>query len=268
MGLALWSRRLRRAATSAALWRGVAGIGLFFVLWEAASLMKLPFLRHVPAPHIVLESVLQTIQTSAYWSAVLISAKRVAIGYLIGVVLGVPIGLAFGVSRLFKNTFFPVFETLRPIPPLAWVPLSILVWPTMEMTVISVIFLGSFFTVVINVLGGVETLDIRYVRAAVSMGASPWQVFWRVIVPASSPSIFIGAAIAMGLTWEIVVAAEMVSSIGSGQTGLGATMWQAYVGGVIPLIITAMISIGLAGLLFSALIWQIGAYATRWRRVA
>jgi NitT/TauT family transport system permease protein len=74
-------------------------------------------------------------------------------------------------------------------------------------------------------------------------------------------------AIAMGLTWEIVVAAEMVSSIGSGQTGLGAMMWQAYVGGVIPLIITAMISIGLAGLIFSALIWQIGALATRWRRL-
>jgi NitT/TauT family transport system permease protein len=92
-------------------------------------------------------------------------------------------------------------------------------------------------------------------------------VFRKVVVPATSPSIFTGAAIAMGLTWEIVVAAEMVSSIGSGQTGLGAMMWQAYVGGVIPLIITAMISIGLAGLLFSALIWQIGAYATRWRRL-
>lgn len=267
MRIATWGGRLRRIALSVALWRGVAGIALFFALWEAASLVKLPFLRFVPPPHVVLESVVQTIQTSAYWSAVYISAKRVAIGYVIGVVLGVPIGLAFGVSRIFKDTFFPVFETLRPIPPLAWVPLSILFWPNIELTVVSIIFLGSFFTVVINVIGGVETLDIRYLRAAVSMGATPWQVFWKVVVPATSPSIFTGAAIAMGLTWEIVVAAEMVSSIGSGQTGLGATMWQAYVGGVIPLIITAMISIGLAGLLFSALIWQIGAYATRWRQV-
>jgi NitT/TauT family transport system permease protein len=249
------------------LWRGVGGIALFFLLWEAASFLKLPFLRFVPPPHVLFESVVETVQTSAYWSAVYISAKRVTIGYVIGVVLGVPIGLAFGVSRLFKNTFFPVFETLRPIPPLAWVPLSILFWPTVEQTVVSVIFLGSFFTVVINVLGGVETLDIRYLRAALSMGATHWQVFWKVVVPATGPSIFIGMAIAMGLTWEIVVAAEMVSSLGFGQTGLGATMWQAYVGGVIPLIITAMISIGLAGLLFSALIWQIGSYATRWRRV-
>jgi NitT/TauT family transport system permease protein len=252
---------------SGALWRGVGGIALFFVLWEAASLVKLPFLRFVPAPHIVLESVVDTIQTSAYWSAVYISAKRVAVGYLAGVVLGVPIGLAFGVSRAFRDIFFPVFETLRPIPPLAWVPLSILFWPTIELTVVSVIFLGSFFTVVINVQGGVETLDVRYLRAALSMGANRWQVFWKVVVPATSPSIFTGMAIAMGLTWEIVVAAEMVSSIGAGQIGLGATMWQAYVGGVIPLIITAMISIGLAGLLFSALIWQIGGYATRWRRL-
>ena len=256
-----------RVIFSTALWRGVGGIAIFVALWEAASLLKLPFLRFVPAPHLLFASVLETIQTPAYWTAVYISAKRVTIGYLIGVALGVPLGLAFGVSRAFKNVFFPVFETLRPIPPLAWVPLSILLWPTMEQTVISVIFLGSFFTVVINVLGGVETVDIRYVRAALSMGATRWQVFWRVVVPATSPSIFIGMAIAMGLTWEIVVAAEMVSSIGSGQTGLGAMMWQAYVGGVIPLIITAMVSIGLAGLLFSALIWQIGGFATRWRRL-
>lgn len=261
-----WARRLGRLLLSSALWRGAGGIALFITLWEVASLLKLPFLRLVPPPHIVFENVIETVQTSAYWSAVFISAKRVAIGYIIGVVLGVPIGLAFGVSRLFKDTFFPVFETLRPIPPLAWVPLSILVWPTVEQTVISIIFLGSFFTVVINVLGGVETLDIRYLRAALSMGATRWQVFWRVVVPATAPSIFTGMAIAIGLTWEIVVAAEMVSSIGSGQTGLGAMMWQAYVGGLIPLIITAMISIGLAGLAFTALIWRIGSYATRWRR--
>ena len=267
MRLASLTGRLRRVALSTALWRGIGGIALFIALWEAASLVKLPFLRFVPAPHVVFTNVVDTIQTAAYWSAVYISAKRVAIGYIIGVVLGVPIGLAFGLGRTFKNLFFPVFETLRPIPPLAWVPLSILFWPTMEQTVISVIFLGSFFTVVINVLGGVETIDIRYVRAALSMGATRWQVFWRVVVPGTSPSIFTGMAVAMGLTWEIVVAAEMVSSIGSGQTGLGAMMWQAYVGGVIPLIITAMISIGLAGLVFSALIWQIGAFATRWRRL-
>ena len=261
-----WRRQLGRLVLSTRLWRGVGGIALFIALWEAASLLKFPFLRLVPPPHVVFQNLVETVQNPAYWSAVMISARRVAIGYIIGVVLGVPIGLAFGVSRLFKDTFFPVFETLRPIPPLAWVPLSILVWPTVEQTVVSIIFLGSFFTVVINVLGGVETLDIRYLRAALSMGATRWQVFWRVVVPATTPSIFMGMAIAIGLTWEIVVAAEMVSSIGFGQTGLGAMMWQAYVGGLIPLIITAMISIGLAGLAFTALIWRIGSYATRWRR--
>ena len=213
-----------RIVRSTALWRGMGGIALFIALWEAASLLRVPFLRFIPPPHVLFGSVLETIQTSAYWSAVYISAKRVMIGYFIGVGLGVPLGLAFGVSRSFKDIFFPVFETLRPIPPLAWVPLSILLWPTMEQTVISVIFLGSFFTVVINVLGGVETVDVRYVRAALSMGASRRQVFWRVILPATSPSIFTGMAVAMGLTWEIVVAAEMISSIGSGQTGLGAMM--------------------------------------------
>ena len=120
-----------RAVFSTALWRGVGGIAIFVALWEAASLLKLPFLRFVPAPHLLFGSVLETVQTPAYWTAVYISAKRVMIGYVIGVALGVPLGLAFGVSRAFKDLLFPVFETLRPIPPLAWVPLSILLWPTM-----------------------------------------------------------------------------------------------------------------------------------------
>jgi NitT/TauT family transport system permease protein len=229
--------------------------------------LYLPWIGAVPAPTEVLHAWLKVIHDPGYWQSWYMSLFRVMSGFVAAMIIGIPFGLLLAVSRSAYGIGFPVFEVLRPIPPLAWVPLSILLWPTMEQTVISVIFLGSYFTVVINVLGGVETIDIRYVRAALSMGATRWQVFWKVVLPATSPSIFTGMAIAMGLTWEIVVAAEMVSSIGSGQTGLGAMMWQAYVGGVIPLIITAMVSIGLAGLLFSALIWQIGAFATRWRRV-
>jgi NitT/TauT family transport system permease protein len=233
------------------------------VAWQVAGALGLPMLRLVPTPLEVLGELIAAAGTRQYWLSWYVSGSRVLLGYAIGVGLGVPLGLAMGMSRIFQGTAFPVFEVLRPIPPLAWVPLSILFWPTMEQTVVSIIFLGAFFTVVINVLGGVEAIDVSYRRAALSMGARPWHLFWKIVLPATAPSIVTGMAVGMGLTWEIVVAAEMIASI---QAGLGFMMWQAYVGGTIPLIIVSMISIGLAGLVSSSLIWGLGRWLTPWQR--
>ncbi len=245
------------------MWQGLAGIALFLGLWQLGSALRLPMLRHVPTPLEVLVQLASAVQSSQYWLSWYVSGRRVFLGYAIGVGLGVPLGLAMGMSRTFHDTSFPVLEVLRPIPPLAWVPLSILFWPTMEQTIVSIIFLGAFFTVVLNVLGGVEAIDENYRRAALSMGARPWHLFWRIVLPATAPSIFTGMAVGMGLTWEIVVAAEMIASI---QAGLGFMMWQAYIGGNIALIIVAMVSIGLAGLVSSSLIWLAGRRLTPWLR--
>jgi len=245
------------------VWQGVAGIAVALATWQVASALRLPMFAFVPTPVEIGAKLLEVARTRQYWESWYVSGSRVLLGYAIGVALGVPLGLALGMSRTFHGIAFPVLEILRPIPPLAWIPLSILFWPTIEQTVVSIIFLGSFFTVVLNVLGGVEAIDVNYRRAAISMGARPWHIFWRVVLPATAPSIFTGMAVGMGLTWEIVVAAEMVASI---QAGLGFMMWQAYVGGSIALIIVAMISIGLAGLVCSSAIWALGRRATPWRR--
>ncbi|PYM94524.1 MAG: ABC transporter permease [Candidatus Rokuibacteriota bacterium] len=257
------ARRLGQLARSAAVWQGLAGIALFLALWQIGTWLRLPMLRHVPSPLDVLVQFATVVQSRQYWLSWYVSGQRVFLGYAIGVLLGVPLGLAMGMSRIFHGVSFPLVEVLRPIPPLAWVPLSILFWPTMEQTIVSIIFLGAFFTVVLNVLGGVEAIDVSYQRAALSMGARPWHLFWRIVLPATAPSIFTGMAVGMGLTWEIVVAAEMIASI---QAGLGFMMWQAYVGGNIALIIVSMASIGLAGLLSSTLIWALGRRLTPWLR--
>ena len=250
-------------ARRTAVWQGLAGIAIFLALWYLGSLVRLPMLRHVPSPLDVLVQLVTVMQSRQYWLSWYVSGQRVFLGYTIGVLLAVPLGLAMGMSRVFHGVSFPVLEVLRPIPPLAWVPLAILFWPTMEQTMISIIFLGAFFTVVLNVIGGVEAIDVSYRRAALSMGARPWHLFWRIVLPATAPSIFTGMAVGMGLTWEIVVAAEMIASI---QAGLGFMMWQAYVGGNIALIIVSMVSIGLAGLLSSTAIWALGRRLTPWLR--
>jgi NitT/TauT family transport system permease protein len=257
------SRRMRRLMTSQELWQGLGGLLIAIALWQVAGLLKLPMFRFIPTPWEILKDLVEAAKTQQYWVSWYVSGRRVFLGYAIGVGIAIPLGLAMGMSRTFHGIAFPVVEVIRPIPPLAWVPLSILFWPTMEQTVVSILFLGAFFSVLINILGGVEAIELSYLRAAHSLGARPWHIFWKVVLPASVPSIFTGMAVGMGLSWEIVVAAEMIASI---QAGLGFMMWQAYVGGLIPRIIVAMISIGLAGLVCSSIIWAIGRRATPWRR--
>jgi NitT/TauT family transport system permease protein len=166
-------------------------------------------------------------------------------------------------SRLTHDLTFPILEILRPIPPLAWVPAAIIFWPTTESSIAFVIFLGAFFTVVLNVLGGARNIDARYVRAALSLGSRRSDIFWKIVLPATLPSIFTGMAVGMGITWEVVVAAEMIA----GKSGLGYFTWASYVGGNYPQIIIGMVSIGIAGYLSSGLIRGVGKLLAPWQRL-
>jgi NitT/TauT family transport system permease protein len=189
-------------------------------------------------------------------------------GFIAAMIIGIPFGLMLAVSRVAHGVAFPVFEVLRPIPPLAWVPASIIFWPTQESAIIFITFLGAFYTIVINVLGGARSIDVRYFQAAQSMGSSRWDIFRRVILPGTLPSIVVGSAVGMGITWEVVVAAEMISGGGSQQAGVGGGLgffiWNSYVGGSYEQIVVGMISIGIAGFISSELLRWGGRYATPW----
>jgi NitT/TauT family transport system permease protein len=190
-------------------------------------------------------------------------------GFIAAMIIGIPFGLMLAMSRITRWVAFPVFEVLRPIPPLAWVPASIIFWPTQELAITFITFLGAFYTIVINVLGGARSIDVRYFQAAQSMGSSRWDIFRRIILPGTLPSIVVGSAVGMGITWEVVVAAEMISgggasgTIGSGG-GLGFFIWNSYVGGSYEQIVVGMISIGIAGFASSELLRWLGRYATPW----
>ena len=155
------------------------------------------------------------VQDPSFWKSAFLSTLRVFEGFFAAMVIGIPLGLAMAVSRTFYGITFPVFEVLRPIPPLAWVPASIIFWPTQELSIAFVTFLGAFFTIVINVIGGAQAIDVRYFQAARSMGSSTWDIFRRIILPATLPSIVVGATVGVGITWAVVVAAEMISGGGS-----------------------------------------------------
>ncbi|WP_443639820.1 ABC transporter permease [Candidatus Njordibacter sp. Uisw_039] len=256
-----------------ATFRGVLAIVIFIAIWEfgARSLdligWRVPFIGLIPPPSSVLTSWSNLIVEPSYWQSWYMSFLRVFTGFIVAMIVGIPLGLYMAINRTFYGIAFPSFEILRPIPPLAWVPASIIFWPTQEMSIAFVTFLGAFYTIVINVLGGARSINRQYLQAAQSMGASQWDIFRRIVLPATLPSIVVGSAVGMGITWEVVVAAEMISGGGSGggaSGGLGFFIWSSYVGGSYEQIIVGMISIGIAGYISSELLRKLGGRFTPW----
>jgi sulfonate transport system permease protein len=284
------------AIFSTAFRRGIVSIVVFLVLWEIGARSHLwlradvftpfrdflgamgfkkdylPWIGAIPAPTEVLAAWAKVIGDAGYWQSWYRSFFRVMSGFLAAMIVGIPFGLLLAVNRTAFGMGFPVFEVLRPVPPLAWVPASIIFWPTQELSIAFVTFLGAFYTIVINVVGGARSIDVRYFQAAQSMGSSGWDIFRRIILPGTLPSIMVGSAVGMGITWEVVVAAEMISGGGSqiGGTaggGLGFFIWNSYVGGSYEQIVVGMISIGIAGYISSEMLRALGRYATPWLRL-
>lgn len=277
-------------------WRGCATIFIFLLLWQVGALSKhwlkweafawlkhglvaigwtkdyLPWVGAVPAPTEVLVAWMGVLGDAGYWQSWYMSFFRVLAGFIAAMLIGIPFGLMLAVNRVAYGIGFPAFEVLRPIPPLAWVPASIIFWPTQEMSIAFVTFLGAFYTIVINVVGGAKSIDVRFFQAAQSMGSGSWDIFRRIILPGTLPSIVVGSAVGMGITWEVVVAAEMISGGGSqiGGTsggGLGFFIWNSYVGGSYEQIVVGMISIGIAGFVSSELLRALGHKVTPWLRL-
>lgn len=229
----------------------------------------LPWVSRLPTPASVVTVWAHLVTDRGYWQSWGTSFGRVLVGFAAAVIAGVPLGLLMAISRTVRGVVFPVFELLRPIPPLAWVPAAIIFWPTQELSIDFVIFIGAFYTMVLNALDGADSVDIRLIQVARSMGASRWNIFHRLILRAVVPSLLVGMEVSIGITWEVVVAAEMISGGGSGAAaasggGLGFFIWNSYVGGSYPQIIVGMISIGIAGYLSSGALRLAAARFTRW----
>lgn len=252
--------------------RAVISLIVFVVLWEIGSRSKewlgfaLPWIGNVPPPSAVLKVWGDLLDDPGYWQSWYLSTFRVLAGFIAAMLIGIPLGLLMAVSKNFNRIWFPSFEVLRPIPPLAWVPVAIIFWPTQELSIGFVTFLGAFFTVVINVLGGAKSIDTRFFQAARAMGASQWNIFRRIVLPATLPSIVVGSSVGMGITWNVVVAAEMISGGGGSASGggLGFFIWNSYVGGSYEQIVVGMISIGIAGYACSELLRAMGGFVTPW----
>ena len=238
-------------------------LGVFIAFWYFATQYKLDFyirFNNIPSPGEVWDNAARLAQSDKFYNNMYVSLRRILIGFGIATVLGVALGLLIGQYRLARGLLFPLFETLRPIPAIAWVPMAIMLWPTNETSIVFITFLGSFFPILLNTIHGVNSVDPVLLRAARCLGATEYGLLRQVVLPASLPHIFTGLAIGMGVAWVSLIAAEMIS----GQYGIGYFTWEAYSLIEYADIAIGMIVIGVLGLLCSGTIRILGTMLMPW----
>jgi NitT/TauT family transport system permease protein len=261
--IARWlSRRITRDRIIT-LVLGCISIGALFMVWYLGTKYRFEFyirFKNVPTPAEVFNQLSQVGLSNKYLVNIAISVRRILTGFFIAIAIGVPLGLLIGKYERVRDLFMPCVEILRPIPAIAWVPMSIMLWPNNEAAIVFITFIGAFFPILLNTIHGVHSLDGVLIRAGRCLGANEAQLFWNVILPGSLPHIFTGLAVGMGVAWVSLIAAEMIS----GQFGVGYFTWEAYSLVDYPAIMLGMITIGVLGLACSGVIRMVGFFLMPW----
>jgi NitT/TauT family transport system permease protein len=235
---------------------------LLIITWAGLVHFGVYRFGYIPAPLSVFRSGIDYLSSWAFVYDTTSSTYRVLAAWAASALIGIPLGLLIGWKRWFSDLTFPVIELLRPIPPIAWIPAGILFFPQIELSVIFICFIGSFFPIVLNTITGVKNIDRTYFRAASCLGASDRQIFRDVVVRGAMSSIMIGLAVGMGINWMALVAAEMIA----GEHGLGYMIWEAYSLAQYPRIIVGMVIIGIIGAVMSAGIRYLGRKVVPWQK--
>ena len=247
-----------------ALLFAVVALVLFVAAWHLLTENRISFhvrFVNVPSPTQVMEKARAAFKSAMFFEHARISCRRIGMGFLLAAFLAVPLGLVMGRYRVIREFVSPVVEVLRPIPAIAWVPMSIMLWPSNEESIVFITFLGSFFPILLNTIAGMAGVDPVLVRAARSLGASERQIFQQVYFKACLPAIFTGLAVGMGVAWVSLIAAEMIS----GQFGIGYFTWEAYSLVQYADIALGMITIGVLGLVSSLIIKVAGNLLMPWK---
>jgi NitT/TauT family transport system permease protein len=216
-----------------------------------------------PTPWQVVRGAFELTVDGTIWTHIGASLLRVGAGFLLAVVVGVPLGIWMGWVGGAFDTLNPIVQMLRPISPIAWIPIAILWFGVGNASPIYLIFISSVFPLVVQTTVGVHTIERRYLWAAENFAVSRATLFRRVVIPAALPQILVGMRIGLGVAWLVVVAAEMIAL----RSGLGYLIIDSRnAGNRYDLVIAGMIIIGLIGLLLDGLMRLLeGLEIVRWR---
>ena len=226
----------------------------YSVVWTATKIF--------PSPLDVKKGIAELIHKHVLWADITDSLRRVAIGFGGAAVIGIPLGLALGWYPAANQVVNPVLQILRPISPIAWIPVAIILLGVGDHAATSLIFLGAFFPIVVACVDGVSNVPSVYRLAGRNFGLGPFRLLTRVVFPAALPKIIVGLRIALGIAWLVVVAAEMIAV----DSGLGYLVIDSRNSGKrYDLVVAAMLIIGLIGLVLdSGFRWLEKIKSVRW----
>lgn len=235
----------------------LTSLAVFLILWEIGAKLGI-FSKLMPSASQTIVDFWGWITDPFYdygpndkgigWH-LLVSLRRVAIGFTIGSLIAVPVGVAVGLSDVISKAVDPYVQLLKPVSPLAWLPLGLGILQDSELTAIFVIAITSIWPTLINAKFGISNVSEDYLDVAKTLGASRRRTIFKVILPAAAPSIVSGLRISMGISWLVIVAAEILV----GGTGLGYFVWNEWNNLSITSIITAIIVIGVVGIILDQL---------------
>jgi len=252
--------RRRREALTAVVQRvvpGLVGILLFLLLWQGVAQL----VGNFPGPAKVWDSAVKLFSDPFYrkgpndqgigWN-IIASLQRVGIGFGLAALVGIPLGFVIGRFATMDRMTAPIISILRPVSPLAWLPIGLMVFKAANPAAIWVIFICSIWPMIINTAVGVQRIPQDYLNVARVLNLSEWKVFTRILFPAVLPYMLTGVKLSIGVAWLVIVAAEMLT----GGVGIGFWLWDEWNNLVVEHIIIAIFTIGIVGLLLEqALIW-------------
>ncbi|GGK44610.1 ABC transporter permease [Nocardia camponoti] len=257
----LIGRRARAIAATVLL--PLIPIATFVVVWHYLTANQVvAWLRfnRMPTPASVIDKFSARLGSGAYYDDLFASVQRILMGFVLAAVIGVALGVLIGRSKTARKTLRPFIEIVRPIPAIAIVPLTILLFPSSEQGIVFITFFAAFFPVVVSTIHAMDSLPKVWDEAARTMGAGRLTILRSVVLPGAMPGIFSGLSVAMGVAWICVVSAEMIS----GQFGIGYYTWQAY--GLLDYagVVVGMLSIGALGLITAWVVELTGRRVNRW----
>ena len=239
---------------------------LFFALWWGVSLLNAHVLKVfnpilLPAPDEVLRAGIKMAASGELLKHITASLSRVLWGFGIAAMLGIVVGTALGRSRLLEHLVEPMLEMLRPIPPLAFLPMMVLWFGIGEASKVAFIAYAAFFPIFTTTIEGIKYVDPVLIRAASSLGASERQIFWHVVLPAATPNIITGMRLAFGLSFFVIVAAEFIAA----DSGLGFLINDARTFFLVSNMLLGAAVIGIIGVLANVLLRKLEGRLLRWR---
>jgi NitT/TauT family transport system permease protein len=238
----------------------VLGAALLLAFWHYSVVWTAT--KVFPSPLAVERGLAELFRKGVLWADIGDSLRRVACGFGAAVVVGIPFGLALGWYPAVNQVVNPVMQMLRPISPIAWIPVAILLFGVGEATAVFLIFLAAFFPIVVSCVSGVSSVPSIFRRAGRNFGLTGPQLLARVVFPAALPQLIAGLRIALGIAWLVVVAAEMIAV----DSGLGYLVIDARNSGKrYDLVVAAMLMIGFIGLLLDLCIRRLQTISSvRW----